>query len=165
MRPEENRFPIPTPRLACLRSVWEGLLTGNPMTDFHTWPARERKAHYQEQAGKLREMAVARPAGALRAQLLARVNVGELTINLDASPLGRHGEARGSGTPAIGTRRCAGPGDASLPRSCSWGGFRDPGGEASKVRGRWANPGLCVLHETGEGRSGGRPRDIGAPGG
>jgi hypothetical protein len=55
-----------------------------------------------------------------------------------------NGEARGSGTPAIGTRRCAGPGDASLPRSCSWGGFRDPGGEASKVKGRWANFACCM---------------------
>jgi hypothetical protein len=51
------------------------------MTDFHTWPARERKAHYQEQAGKLREMAVARPAGALRAQLLALADRYQLLAN------------------------------------------------------------------------------------
>ena len=61
-----------------------------------------------------------------------------------------NGEARGSGTLAIGTRRCAGPGDASLPRSCSWGGFRDPGGEASKVKGRWQTPAaLCVRRRAG----------------
>jgi hypothetical protein len=45
-------------------------LTGNPK-DVRAWSARDRKAHYQEQANKPREMAVARPAGALRAQPLA----------------------------------------------------------------------------------------------
>jgi hypothetical protein len=43
---------------------------GSPK-DVRGWSARERKSHYQEQANKLREMAVAQPAGALRAQLLA----------------------------------------------------------------------------------------------
>jgi hypothetical protein len=40
---------------------------GSPK-DVRVWSARERKAHYQEQADKLRAMAEAQPAGTLRAQ-------------------------------------------------------------------------------------------------
>jgi hypothetical protein len=79
-----------------------------------------------------------------------------LTARAYGSAHHRQWEARGSGTPGIGTRRCAGPGDASLPRSCSWGGFRDPGGEASKVKGRWAIPGGPPF----AWRSGARTRDF-----
>ena len=38
----------------------EGCLMGSPK-DVRGWSARERKAHYQEQANNLREMAVAQP--------------------------------------------------------------------------------------------------------
>jgi hypothetical protein len=48
----------------------EACLMGSPK-DVRAWSACARKAHYQEQADKLREMAEARPAGELRAQLLA----------------------------------------------------------------------------------------------
>jgi|HubBroStandDraft_6_1064221.scaffolds.fasta_scaffold1118597_1 hypothetical protein len=53
---------------------------GSPK-DVRVWSARERKAHYQEQADKLRATAEAQPSRELRAQLLALAEQYQLLAN------------------------------------------------------------------------------------